>query len=65
MISWFWFYDSVIAWTKFEAIFPKDVGGVAFSAEADALHQILGSPCKTFLPVVSMALVLKGPVKLL
>ena len=28
---------------KFEAILSKDVGGVAFQAEADVLHQILGS----------------------
>ena len=44
---------------KFEAILSKDVGGVAFQAEADVLHQILGICCNSFSLVAHMALILK------
>ena len=42
---------------KFEAILSKDVGGVAFHAEADVLHLILGICCNSFSLVAHMALI--------
>ena len=44
---------------KFEAILSKDVGGVAFQAEADVLHQILGICHNSFSLVSHMALILR------
>ena len=44
---------------KFEAILCKDVGGVAFRAEADVLHQILGICRNSFSLVAHMVLILK------
>ena len=44
---------------KFEAILSKDEGGVAFHAEADVLHQILGICRNSFSLVAYLALVLK------
>ena len=44
---------------KFEAILSKDVGGVAFQAEACVLHQILGICHNSFFFVAHMAVILK------
>ena len=44
---------------KFEAILSKDVGGVAFQAEAYVLHQILGICHNSFFFVAHMAVILK------
>ena len=44
---------------KFEAILSKDVGGIAFQAEADVLHQILGFCSNGFSLVAHIALILK------
>ena len=42
---------------KFEEILSKDVGGVAFQAKADVLHQILGICRNSFSLVAHMALI--------
>ena len=44
---------------KFEAVLSKDVGGVAFQAEADVLHQISGICRNSVSLVAHMALILK------
>ena len=44
---------------KFEEILSNDVGGVAFQAEADVLHHILGICHNSFSLVAHMALILK------
>ena len=44
---------------KFEAIPSKDVGEVAFQADADESHQILGFCRNSFSLVAPMALILK------
>ena len=49
----------ILTQIKFEAVLSKDVGGVAFQAEADVLHQILGICCNSFSLVAHMALILK------
>ena len=44
---------------KFEAILSKDVGEVAFQAEADVLHEILGICRNSFFLLAHMAIYLK------
>ena len=56
------FCESVLIQSKFEAVPPTEVGGVALSAssaEVDTLHQILGFCLNNFSPKVTMTLVLK------
>ena len=48
----------ILSQIKFGAIPSKNVGGVAFQAEADASHQILGFYCNNFPIVAPMALIL-------
>ena len=49
----------ILPQTTFEAIPPKDVGGDALLAEADASPQILDLCCNNIPPIVPMALTLK------
>ena len=49
----------ILAQIKFETIPYKNVGGAAFQAEADPLHQILGFCRNSFSLIAPMALILK------
>ena len=51
------FMSLILPQIKFEAILSRDVGGVAFQAEADVLHQSLGIWCNSFSLVAHMALI--------